>query len=89
MSTTIQKELTAQDIQNWLTNQIATVMKIDASKIKITAEFEQLGLDSITTVQITESLGKYIGYDIDPTLLYDNNSIEAVSIAIINTKQEN
>jgi acyl carrier protein len=85
--TTIPNEAAVKEIQNWLTEHIAKVMKINPSKIDITTDFEQLGLDSITKVQITESLGEWLGYNIDPTLLYDNNSIEAVSLALVSTQQ--
>ncbi len=81
--------LSVQDIQTWLTNHIAHVMKIDATTINPKMDFEDMGLDSITTVQITESLGNWIGIAIDPTLLYDNSSIEAVSLALVQSTQTN
>ncbi len=70
---------TAADIENWMINYVSRVLDVDRAKINPTRYFNNNGLDSLTTIVMTEELGRWLGREIDPTLPYDHPSIKRFS----------
>jgi acyl carrier protein len=71
--------LTAAEIQTWLVSHLAGVLEIDPAEVDVTTPFDRYGLDSVAAIGITGDLEAWLGYDLDPTLLYDYPTIEAVA----------
>ncbi len=69
----------AQEIQSWLTDYIANLMRVSPDEIQPDNEFTSFGIDSATAVGLSIDLGDWLGIKLDPTLVYDHPTIEAVS----------
>lgn len=69
---------TSAQIQNWIVTYIAQLLEIDPNEIDMTTPFERYGLDSSAMVVLSGDLQTWLGYDLDPTLLYDYPTIEAL-----------
>jgi acyl carrier protein len=70
---------TAADIQAWLVSHLAAVLEIEPAQVEVTTPFDRYGLDSVAAIGLTGDLEEWLGYDLDPTLLYDYPTIESVS----------
>jgi acyl carrier protein len=71
--------LETKDVQNWLVSYLAELLEIDRNEVDITVAFERYGLDSAVAIGLTGDLGEWLGYDLDPNLLYDYPTIEALA----------
>lgn len=69
----------AADIESWMIAYVSRVLGIDRAKIDPTRYFNNNGLDSLTTIVMTEELGRWLGREIEPTLPYDHPSIRRFS----------
>jgi acyl carrier protein len=69
---------TASEIQAWLVSYLAEQLEIDADDIDVAIPFDRYGLDSTTAIGLTGDLEDWLGYRLDPTLLYDYPTIEAL-----------
>jgi len=69
----------AAEIQAWLVSHLATVLEVDPAQVDVTTPFDRYGLDSVAAIGLTGDLEEWLGYDLDPTLLYDYPTIETVS----------
>jgi acyl carrier protein len=70
---------TAAEIQAWLVSHLAAVLEVDPTQVDVATPFDRYGLDSVAAIGLTGDLEEWLGYDLDPTLLYDYPTIEAVS----------
>ncbi len=70
---------TAVEIQNWLVSYVAELLIIEADEIDITIPFDRYGLDSATAIGLTGDLEEWLAIELDPTLIYDYPSAEALS----------
>jgi acyl carrier protein len=69
----------AADIENWMIGYVSRVIGVDRSKVDPVRYFNDNGLDSMTTILMTEELGHWLGREIEPTLAYDHPSIQRFS----------
>lgn len=72
------KPRTASEIQGWLVSYLSKLLEIDADDIDTSIPFDRYGLDSSTAIGLTGDLEDWIGYKVDPTLLYDYPTIELI-----------
>lgn len=72
-----QKSFTEEEIQNWLIENLSSLLGLDTEEIDPSAPFERFGLDSSTAVGLTSELEEWLGCEVDPTLLYDYPTIES------------
>jgi len=70
---------TAADIKDWLVCYIVELLEIEPDEVDITIPFDRYGLDSSAVVGMTGDLEDWLEYEIDPTLIYDYPTIEALS----------
>lgn len=70
---------TAQEIQAWIVSYLAQLLAIELDEVNVKIPFDHYGLDSAAVVGMTGDLEDWIGQKIDPTLLYDYPTIEALS----------
>ena len=66
------------EIQDWIVNYLAEILEIDAEEVDVTLSFDRYGLDSSAAVGLTGALADWLNKDIDPTLLYDYPTVEAL-----------
>ncbi|MEH2154845.1 acyl carrier protein [Nostoc sp.] len=69
---------TAADIQAWTISYLGELLEVDPEEVDITIPFDRYGLDSSAAIGLTGDLGDWLGYDVDPTLLYDYPTIEGL-----------
>lgn len=74
-----QEPLTATKIQVWLVSYLVEQLEINSNEIDVTIPFERYGLDSSAVVSLSSDLEEWLEYEIDPTLLYDYPTIEALA----------
>lgn len=70
---------TASEIQEWMISYLANLLEINPKEIDITVSFDRYGLDSSAAVGMTGDLEDWIGFEVDPTLVYDYPTIETLA----------
>ena len=69
---------TATEIQVWIVSYLADLLEVDSEEIEVTIPFDRYGLDSSAAVGLTGDLEDWLGCELDPTLLYDYPTVEAL-----------
>ncbi len=72
------KEISATEIQDWIVTYLGELLEVDPDDIDVTIPFDRYGLDSSAAVGLTGDLEDWLGKEIDPTLLYDYPTVEAL-----------
>lgn len=72
-------KISAVEIQDWIVAYLADLLETDADDIDITIPFDRYGLDSSAAVGLTGDLEDWLGIEIDPTIMYDYPTVEALS----------
>ncbi len=67
------------EIQEWFEARLIELLDIEPDDIDISLAFDSYNLDSQMAVGLTSDLEEWLGYDIEPTLLYEYPSIEKIS----------
>lgn len=70
---------TAADIQEWLVSYLTVSLEIEPENVDRTIPFENYGLDSLKALALTGDLEDWLGYEVDPTLMYDSHTIETLA----------
>lgn len=70
---------TAADIQAWMVSYLGELLEVDSDQVDVRIPFDRYGLDSSAAVGLTGDLQDWLGYEVDPTLLYDYPTIESIS----------
>ena len=68
----------ADEIQEWIVAYIGELLEIDPEEVEITVPFDTYGLDSSAAVMLTGDLESWLKTEIEPTLLYDYPTVEAL-----------
>lgn len=68
----------AAAIQDWIVNYLADLLEIEPDEVDVTIPFDRYGLDSSAAVGMTGDLETWLGRELDPTLLYDYPTVEAL-----------
>jgi len=68
----------AAEIQAWLVNYIAEIVQMEPEQIDPTMPFERYGIDSEDGVILSGDLEDWLGYDIDPTIIFDYPTPESL-----------
>lgn len=66
------------EIQEWIVAYIAELLEVDPEEVDITVPFDTYGLDSSAAVVLTGDLENWLETEIEPTLLYDYPTVEAL-----------
>ncbi|MBD0301337.1 MAG: acyl carrier protein [Tolypothrix sp. T3-bin4] len=69
----------AAEIQTWIVFYLAQLLEIDPDEVDVKVAFDQYGLDSSAAVGMTGDLEDWVERKIDPTLLYDYPTIQALA----------
>lgn len=70
---------TTQEVQTWIVDYLADLLEVDPEDIDTSIPFDRYGLDSSAAVGLTGDLEDWMGMEIDPTLLYDYPTVDAVA----------
>lgn len=69
---------TSEEIQVWLVSRLAELLEIESEDVDVDITFDRYGLDSSAAVGLTGDLSDWLGIEIEPTLLYDYPTVEAL-----------
>jgi len=69
----------ANKIQHWLIQRVADVAQLPTAEINCQTAIASYGLDSSTLLQIVCDLEDWLSIEIDPSILQQHDSIEALS----------
>ena len=68
----------AAEIKAWLISHLAQLVKIDPEEVDVNIPFNRYGLDSSAAIGMTGDLGEWLGYQLEPTIIYNYPTIEAL-----------
>lgn len=68
----------AAEIKAWLVHYIAEIVQMEPEEIDPTIPFERYGIDSEDGVILSGDLEDWLGYDLDPTLIFDYPTPESL-----------
>jgi acyl carrier protein len=71
-----------QTISTWLINYISEKCDIPVALMDTTTRFSEYGVDSIEAVNITNLLFEKFGLELDPSALFEFNTIELLMESI-------
>lgn len=77
-------QLSAPQIQHWLTQRIATELKINPEQIDVHQPFASLRLDSVFVVTLAIDLETWLGTAIDPSVFWEIPDIASLSEWLVN-----
>ncbi|NBD16541.1 MAG: acyl carrier protein [Cyanobacteria bacterium] len=69
---------TPVEIQDWIVAYLADLLEVEPEEVDITIPFDRYGLDSSVAVGLTGDLEEWLSIELDPTLLYDYPTVEAL-----------
>lgn len=69
---------TVAEIQDWLVLYIAKLLDIEPAAVEVLAPLQSY-VDSLTWVGVTGDLSDWLGRDVDPSVLGDFRTIEAIA----------
>ena len=72
------------DIENWLISYLSQLLEIEPSKVDTQVSFNEYGLDSSAAIVLSGDLQEWLGKDLEPTLLFDYPTIEALANYLAN-----
>lgn len=67
------------EISRWMTERLATQLKIPVSAVDTSRPFDAYGLDSRTAVQVSGELEKVVERRLSPALLIEHPTIDSVA----------
>ncbi|WP_235355206.1 acyl carrier protein [Aliterella atlantica] len=73
------KQMNAEEVQDWLANQIAEQLGTDADEIDIRVPFDSYGLDSVQAMSIANFGKQHLGLNISPLVMWNYPNIESLS----------
>lgn len=79
----------AMEIRQWLVSYLAKSLELEPEQIETTVSFNYYNLDSALAIELTGDLSNWLGCDLDPMLLYDYPTIEALVKYLIELLSEN
>ncbi|MEL7351422.1 MAG: acyl carrier protein [Cyanobacteria bacterium P01_A01_bin.116] len=70
--------ITSEEVRDWIVSYLANLLEISPDEIEIDVSFDTYGLDSSAAIGLTGELEDWLGKEVDPTLLYDYPTVEAL-----------
>lgn len=84
-NTTKAPSIDTEAIQTWLTNYLSQLLDIEPTTIDVSHSFESYGLDSATSIALTADLADWLGNELEPTLIYEYQTIEELAEYLFST----
>lgn len=76
--TASKNNITSEEIRDWIASYLANLLEIPPDEIETDVSFDIYGLDSSAAIGLTGELEDWLGREVDPTLLYDYPTVEAL-----------
>jgi acyl carrier protein len=73
------EEITEENIQSWLADQIARINGLAANDIDINQPFASYGLDSVAAAALSGELANWLGSRLAPTIMWDYPSVRLLA----------
>lgn len=73
------KSMTAEDVQDWLADQIAEQLGVDPDEINIRASFDSYGLNSLQAMSIANLGKQHLGVQLSPLVIWNYPNVESLS----------
>ncbi|MEL6853899.1 MAG: acyl carrier protein [Cyanobacteria bacterium J06607_13] len=67
-----------EQVQAWIVSYLADLLEISADELETDVPFDTYGLDSSAAIGLTGDLEDWLGQSVDPTLLYDYPTVDAL-----------
>lgn len=68
-----------EEIQTFIVNNLADMLGMKASEIASDANFDKLGVSSSSAIGLIGELEDFLDRDIAPSVLYENNTVNALA----------
>ena len=72
-------EYTYEQIKTWIVSYLAELLEVDSDDVETTVPFDRYSLDSHAIVGLSGDLEDWLEIELEPTLLYDYPTIEALA----------
>jgi acyl carrier protein len=72
-------DTSAAGIQDWLMREVARELSVEISQLDPSVPLADYGLDSIRATTLSGTLGRHLGRNLSPVLIWDYPSIGALS----------
>ncbi len=69
----------AAAVKEWLVGYIAQLLEFERSEVRTNLALSRYGLDSTSAVALTGDLGEWLDREVDPRLLYEQKTIDALA----------
>lgn len=80
------KQLSADELEQWMVKFVATKLKISPQEIATDQEFSNMAFDSAMAMELTADLEDLLGRRISPTLVYNFSTIEQLAQHLVGTE---
>lgn len=70
---------TVEEIREWIVAYLVALLEVSGDEIETDVPFDTYGLDSSAAIGLTGDLEDWLGREVDPTLLYDYPTVEALA----------
>ncbi|MFJ6620000.1 acyl carrier protein [Kitasatospora sp. NPDC091335] len=74
---------TVESLRTWLVDCVAAHLERPADTIDPAARLSDYGLDSLYVLSVAAELEDHLDISLDPTVMWDNPTIDALSAALI------
>jgi acyl carrier protein len=74
---------TRSSIKSWLTERVASYVRLSAGTIKSDVPLAEYGLDSVYALTLTGDIEDYLSISLDSTLMWDHPDIDGLSEVLI------
>lgn len=71
--------LTREALEQWLQQAVAQALEKPVASIARDVPLSEMGMDSVAAVALTGDLEDWSGLEVDPTLIFDYPTIQALS----------
>lgn len=71
--------MTRDELRAWLVNHVATYTKHAPNTIATDTNLSAYGLDSVFVLTLAADIEDYLGIEVEPTLMWDYETIDALS----------
>ena len=68
-----------EEIQDWLVGFVAALLEVEPAMIDVAMPFEQLGVDSATTLVLSADLEEWLGLELSPVEVFRYPTIRSLT----------
>jgi len=76
-------------LKTWLTQRVASYVRLAPDAVKSDVALAEYGLDSVYALTLTGDIEDYLDMSLDPTLMWDHSDINALSKILLEMLAKN